>query len=121
EKGASQPLAARSAGCVFKNPEQPRVPPAGKLIEELGLKGLRFGGATVSMLHANFLVCDNGATAQDLVQLIRFVRLRAYEACGVLLELEIETWGFEAQELMPPGWKPALECVPDASGALAAG
>lgn len=111
EKAASQPLAACSAGCVFKNPSQPHAACAGKLIDELGLKGLRVGGASISRRHANFLICEDHALARDLAQLIQFIRLRAYEAHGVLLELEIEPWGFEAEELLPPGW--------DAGGATA--
>ena len=102
EKAASQPLGARSAGCVFKNPSLPHVPPAGKLLDELGLKGLRLGGAAVSTQHANFLVCEGRASASDLVQLIRLIRRLVYEARGVMLELEIEAWGIEAEELMPP-------------------
>ncbi|MCY3023717.1 MAG: hypothetical protein NTW87_32455, partial [Planctomycetota bacterium] len=103
EKCAAQPLAARSACCVFKNPRQPGVPPAGQLIDELGLKGLRVGGASVSVVHANFLVCEGQATASDLVQLIRLIRQRIVEARGVLLELEVEAWGVEPEELLPPG------------------
>ena len=102
EKAASQPLGARSAGCVFKNPLQPNVPPAGRLLDELGLKGLRIGGAAVSTQHANFLVCEGRASAAELVQLIRLIRRLVYEARGVMLELEIEVWGLEAGELMPP-------------------
>lgn len=101
EKAASQPLAARSAGCVFKNPQQGGLPPAGKLLDGLGLKGLSVGGASVSTLHANFVVCDGQATARDVADLIRLVRQRVYEAHGVLLELEIEVWGMAAEELLP--------------------
>lgn len=94
EKCASQPVSARSAGCVFKNPKLPGVPPAGMLIDQLGLKGHRIGGASVSTLHANFLICANGATAADLVQLIRTIRTRAHLERGINLDLEVETWGF---------------------------
>jgi len=99
EKRISQPLADRSAGCVFKNPKRPGVPPAGKLIDELGFKGARMGGACVSPVHANFLVCEAGATAADLARLIRRIRTRVLQERGVLLELEIEAWGFEEDEL----------------------
>src|SRR5438477_13048436 len=58
----SQP-AAPSAGCIFKNPASI---PAGKLIEELGLKGIKVGGASVSLEHGNFIVNDGTATAQDI-------------------------------------------------------
>jgi UDP-N-acetylmuramate dehydrogenase len=97
-KAASQPLGARSAGCVFKNPSESK--PAGRLLDELGLKGLRVGGAAVSTLHANFLVCEGQACAQDLAQLIRLLRQRVYEAHGIMLELEIEVWGFATGELL---------------------
>lgn len=106
EKCASQPVDARSAGCVFKNPKLPNTPPAGKLIDDLGLKGSNMGGASVSTLHANFLICQGDAKAADLVQLIRTIRERVLDARGLLLELEVETWGFDAEELMP-----AKECA----------
>jgi UDP-N-acetylmuramate dehydrogenase len=99
EKAAAQPLGARSAGCVFKNPSPSN--PAGRLLDKLGLKGLRVGGAAVSTRHANFLMCEGQASAQDLVRLIRLIRQRVYEECGIMLELEIETWGFAAGELLP--------------------
>ena len=99
EKCRTQPMNARSAGCVFKNPKSPGIPPAGKLIDELGLKGARIGGASVSTKHANFLICEAGANARDLVELIRLLRGRALHERGVKLELEVETWGFSADEL----------------------
>lgn len=99
EKAASQPLHARSAGCVFKNPRQPGVPPAGRLIEELGLKGLRAGGASVSMRHANFLVCSGESRAADVAELIRTIRRCAWAERGVRLELEIAVWGIRPEEL----------------------
>ncbi|MEI6232751.1 MAG: UDP-N-acetylmuramate dehydrogenase [Planctomycetota bacterium] len=99
EKCRTQPMNARSAGCVFKNPKILGVPPAGRLIDELGLKGARVGGASVSMKHANFLICEQGATANDLVQLIRVIRTRALKERSVELHLEVEAWGFSAGEL----------------------
>lgn len=102
EKCKTQPVDARSAGCVFKNPKIPGVPPAGKLIDDLGLKGARSGGALISTLHANFLVCEGAdARAADVVDLIRTIRGRVQETRGLLLDLEVETWGFEAEELLP--------------------
>lgn len=94
EKCRSQPFNARSAGCVFKNPKIPGVPPAGKLIDDAGFKGMRFGGALVSTLHANFLICEKGATAAHLVELIRMIRSKVLRERGVRLEMEVETWGF---------------------------
>jgi UDP-N-acetylenolpyruvoylglucosamine reductase len=85
----SQP-AASSAGCMFKNP---LTVPAGKLIDELGLKGVRVGGAMVSLEHGNFLVNDGTATARDVLELIELVRSRARAARGIELETEVEIIG----------------------------
>ena len=85
----SQP-AAPSAGCIFKNPA---TIPAGKLIDELGLKGLRVGGARVSLEHGNFLVNDGTATARDVVELIELVRARARAERDLELETEVEIIG----------------------------
>jgi UDP-N-acetylmuramate dehydrogenase len=104
QKRASQPLAARSAGCVFKNPGQPGAPSAGKLIDAAGLKGARVGSASVSALHANFLICEGQATAGDLVRLIRLVRERVHAVSGAMLELEVGVWGVEPEELVPACW-----------------
>ena len=88
-KRASQPLGARCAGCVFKNPEGHS---AGKLIDQAGLKGAAVGGAVVSYKHANFIINRNGATASDVLELIEMVRRRVRDAFGIELELEIEIW-----------------------------
>ncbi len=87
----SQPRES-SAGCVFKNPN---AIPAGKLIEELGLKGERVGGARVSEVHGNFLVNDKNATAAEFLDLIAKVRGRALEKRGIELELELQIIGEE--------------------------
>ena len=88
---ASQPIAA-SAGCIFKNPQSI---PAGKLIEELGLKGTSIGGACVSDLHANFIVNDGKATAKDVLALIAHIQTEAYSKCGIELETEVQIVGEE--------------------------
>ncbi len=90
EKSRTQPLAARSAGCVFKNPA-PRIA-AGRLIDEAGFKGKIIGGALVSPVHANFLVNRRGARASDILGLIREIKDRVRERNGVELELEIKIW-----------------------------
>ncbi len=92
-KAASQPLAARSAGCVFKNPS--REQPAGRLIDELGLKGTRRGAAVVSPVHANFIVNEGEASAADVTALIQHIRDAAWRERGVVLELEVETWDID--------------------------
>ncbi len=101
EKQATQPLSKRSAGCVFKNPTQPGAHSAGRMIDELGFKGVEVGGASVSLKHANFLVCNKGARARDLLALIRKIRGRVLAERGILLHLEIATWGVTREELMP--------------------
>jgi UDP-N-acetylmuramate dehydrogenase len=88
-KKASQPLGHQNAGCIFKNP---RGMSAGMLIEQAGLKNTRVGGAEVSERHANFIVAEEGATSQDVVQLIDAVRSRVAERLGIELETEIEIW-----------------------------
>jgi UDP-N-acetylenolpyruvoylglucosamine reductase len=87
----SQP-AAPSAGCIFKNPE---TVPAGRLVQELGLKGTRVGGAVVSEVHGNFLVNDGNATAKDMLQLIEFVQERALRERGIELRTEVEIVGVD--------------------------
>jgi UDP-N-acetylmuramate dehydrogenase len=88
-KKASQPLSHQSAGCIFKNP---RGMSAGMLIEQAGLKNTRYGQAEVSDRHANFIIADDGATSQDVLQLIEIVRDRVMERLGIELETEIEVW-----------------------------
>lgn len=88
-KKANQPLDHQSAGCIFKNP---RGMSAGMLIDQAGLKGARVGGAEVSDRHANFIVTDETATSNDVLQLIEQIRERVFERLGVELELEIEIW-----------------------------
>jgi UDP-N-acetylmuramate--alanine ligase len=89
KRWASQP-AAPSAGCLFKNPQ---AMPAGRLIDELGLKGTRVGGAVVSAEHGNFVVNDGRATAQEVLELMELIRRRAREERGIELETEVEIIG----------------------------
>jgi len=85
----SQP-AAPSAGCIFKNP---KTIPAGKLIDELGLKGMRVGAAVVSDVHGNFIVNEGGARAQDVLNLIDLVKKKVRESRGIDLETEVQIIG----------------------------
>jgi UDP-N-acetylenolpyruvoylglucosamine reductase len=85
----SQP-AAPSAGCIFKNPG---TIPAGRLIDELGLKGTHVGGAMVSHEHANFIVNQGHASAKDVLELIEIIRQRARAERGIELETEVEIIG----------------------------
>ena len=85
----SQPLAA-SAGCIFKNPDGIG---AGKLIDEMGLKGRSVGMAEVSHEHGNFIVNRGKADAEDVLQLIEEIRLEAKNQRGINLETEIQIVG----------------------------
>jgi UDP-N-acetylenolpyruvoylglucosamine reductase len=91
KRWASQP-AAPSAGCMFKNPARL---PAGKLVEELALKGTRIGGAMVSAEHGNFIVNDGRATARNILDLIDLLKQRAKTERGIELETEVEIIGEE--------------------------
>ena len=85
----SQP-AAPSAGCIFKNPG---TIPAGRLIDELGLKGTRVGDAVVSQEHGNFIVNDGSASAKDVLALIEIIRERVRAERGIELQTEVEIIG----------------------------
>jgi UDP-N-acetylenolpyruvoylglucosamine reductase len=89
KRWGSQP-AASSAGCIFKNPCGIS---AGRLIDELGLKGVRVGGAVISDVHANFIVNLGSASSADVLQLMAVVRDRVMEARGIRLEAEVEIVG----------------------------
>jgi len=86
---ASQPREP-SAGCIFKNPEGSY---AGKLIDENDLKGLRVGGAEVSGVHGNFIINRGGASASDVVELIRRIRLKVKANSGYTLDPEVLLMG----------------------------
>ncbi|OQX89512.1 MAG: UDP-N-acetylenolpyruvoylglucosamine reductase [candidate division Zixibacteria bacterium 4484_93] len=86
----NQPLDMRSAGCIFKNPPGDS---AGRIIDWLGLKGKRVGGAQVSPVHANFIVNTGNATASDIYNLIKLVRSKVFEKTRIALSLEVVTVG----------------------------
>ena len=87
---SKHPLQYRNAGSIFKNP--PGMP-AGRIIDEAGLKGLRVGDAEVSTQHGNFIVNRGRATAKDILSLVEVVRQRVFEARGVSLEMEVKVIG----------------------------
>jgi UDP-N-acetylmuramate--alanine ligase len=92
KRRATQP-SARSAGCIFKNPGSC---PAGKLVDELGLKGSRVGGARVSEVHGNFIVNEGEATADEVLELIEQIQARALKERGIELKTEVQIVGEEA-------------------------
>jgi UDP-N-acetylmuramate--alanine ligase len=89
KRRTSQP-AAKSAGCIFKNPDPC---PAGKLVDELGLKNSRVGKARVSEVHGNFIVNDGGATAAEILELIEKIKATARAKRGIELETEVQIVG----------------------------
>ena len=89
KRRTSQPLGQKSAGCIFKNPPGAS---AGRMIDELGLKGHSVGDARVSDRHANFFVNAGKASAKDMLTLIADVRKRVHKAYGVDLENEVVVW-----------------------------
>jgi UDP-N-acetylmuramate dehydrogenase len=91
KKKASQPVTARSAGCVFKNPEKaPAGMGAGRLLDEAGLKGKRLGGMAFSTLHANFLINEGGGTAAEALELLEYGRAVVLARFGLNLETEVK-------------------------------
>jgi len=87
---SKQPHDLPSAGSVFKNPAQG---PAGKFIEEVGLKGYRIGDAQISEKHANFVVNRGQARARDILALIEVARKEVFQKKGVWLEMEVQVMG----------------------------
>jgi len=86
------PLGYRSAGSVFKNPP---AQPAGKIIDEIGLKGLQIGNAKISEQHGNFIVNLGNASARDVIALVEIIQRTVLEKRGVSLEPEIKIIGDE--------------------------
>lgn len=92
QRMATQPHGARSAGCFFKNAPASPVG-TGKMIDDLGMKGTRRGGAVVSPKHANFIVTEgDDAKASDALALAEEIRERVKREHGVDLEYEVELW-----------------------------
>jgi len=95
---ATQPHGSRSAGCFFKNPPG-SVIGTGKMIDEMGMKGARRGGAVVSLVHANFIVTEGeDARAADALALAEEIRERVRREHGFELEYEVELWRAEAMD-----------------------
>lgn len=90
KRTSKQPLSVPSAGSTFKRPEGYF---AGKLIEDCGLKGFKIGGAAVSEKHSGFVVNTGGATADDVLRLIRHIQKTVMDKFGVKLETEVKFLG----------------------------
>jgi UDP-N-acetylenolpyruvoylglucosamine reductase len=89
KRWGSQP-AAPSAGCIFKNCATIST---GKLVQELGLKGTRMGGAVISEVHGNFIVNEGNAAARDVLALIELVKETARQKRGIELHTEVQIVG----------------------------
>ena len=87
----TQPYKAQTCGSVFRNPEPLK---AAKLIEELGLKGFRYGGAEISKIHSNFIINANKASSSDVRELITYIQKQVFNSYGILLETEVKQCGF---------------------------
>jgi UDP-N-acetylmuramate dehydrogenase len=100
---ATQPHGSRSAGCFFKN--HPDLPAGtGKMIDMMGLKGVKKGSAVVSPVHANFIVTEGAdAKASDALALAEEIKARMKEEHGVELEYEVERWGARGEETKREG------------------
>jgi UDP-N-acetylmuramate dehydrogenase len=94
KRNESQPVEIPNAGCIFKNPKGTH---AAVLIEECGLKGLAVGGAMVSTKHANFIVNNGNATANDVLELVRKIQKTVKDRKNIELNLEVKLVGFEKE------------------------
>lgn len=86
QKFATQPLSARSAGCVFRNPANDST---GRLIDSCGLKGASAGGMSISAIHANFIVNTGAGTYRDFMELVSLARTSVSAKHGIELKLEV--------------------------------
>jgi UDP-N-acetylmuramate dehydrogenase len=91
DRTVKHPLNYKNAGSIFKNPRD--YAPAGRLIEEAGLKGYAVGDAAVSEKHGNFIINRGGASAKDVLVLIEHIQETVFLRHGVLLETEIKVIG----------------------------
>jgi UDP-N-acetylmuramate dehydrogenase len=91
-RNETQPYRLASVGSTFANPEGDY---AGRLIEAVGLKGHRIGGARISPLHANFFINEEGATAEDFIRLMATARVRVRRTFGIELRPEVRFVGFD--------------------------
>lgn len=87
----TQPYEFPTCGSVFKNPEGKS---AGYLIDQCGLKGYKIGGAKVSEKHANFIINEDNATGEDILNIINYVQAKVYEKFNIKLKLEVRLFNF---------------------------
>ena len=88
----TQPYHQPSFGSVFKNPENKY---AAKLIDEMGLKGFKIGGAEVSSMHSNFIINNSSASSKDIYELITVIQQKVLQSKGIYLQPEVRMVGFD--------------------------
>jgi UDP-N-acetylmuramate dehydrogenase len=96
EKRKGQPYGLPSCGCIFKNPTDPETGApvsAGKLIDQLGLKGYKLGDAEISDRHANFMINRNTASGEDFLALISLTQDLIRQRTGIDLDVEVQVVG----------------------------
>ena len=91
-KTESQPYHLPSFGSVFKNPENSY---AAKLIDDMGLKGFKIGGAEISTLHSNFIINSSSASSKDIYELITVIQQKVLQNKGIYLQPEVRMIGFD--------------------------
>lgn len=99
ERALKQPLQYPSCGSTFKNPPGHS---AGRLIEKAGLKGLRIGGAEISLKHANFILNKDAATAADITAIHKIIQREVKDQFGIDLECEVVTLGPAGRLVLEP-------------------
>ena len=93
KKTDTQPYDLPSFGSVFKNPNNTTY--AGKIIEELGLKGFKIGGAEISTMHGNFIINNSSANSKDILDLITVIQQKVLQKKGIFLQPEVRMIGFD--------------------------
>ena len=91
-KTGTQPYHQPSFGSVFKNPDNNY---AGKLIDDLGLKGFKIGGAEISSMHSNFIINNSSASSKDIYKLITVIQQKVLQNKGIYLQPEVRMIGFD--------------------------
>ena len=91
-KTEKQPYHLPSFGSIFKNPENNY---AAKLIDDMGLKGFKVGGAEISTMHSNFIINNSTASSRDIYELIIVIQQKVLQNKGIYLQPEVRMIGFD--------------------------
>jgi len=91
-KTETQPYPLQSFGSVFKNPKNNY---AAKLIDDMGLKGFKIGGAEISTMHSNFIINNSSANSKDIYDLITEIQQKVLQNKGIYLQPEVRMIGFD--------------------------